>query len=143
MGDRKSRDQVIEILFNNRKNSKNPEFKKKDRYCREQILVNNRKVFAFQYFDPLQSQQSIFYSFVVTDSKGYKAYTISLGSYEHTNQIDRELGNLKEDERLYHLDGYFPSRHQTYGFFNRKQPPTYEEIRPMILKIIGKIENSN
>lgn len=72
------------------------------------------------------------------DKKGEEEFHISLGSYDDTTEIARELGEISKNERLYHLDEYRGTQHKTYAFFKTK--PDYDRIRPTVLNILeGKL----
>jgi len=134
LGDLKARDAELKALYASRESGKDPKLEKADRFCREQFVVEGRKVFAFEYFAP-KDPTIICYRFSVVDKKGNEESYISLGSYKTTVEIARELGELKANERIYHLDKYQKTRHWTFGFFNEK--PSYDEIRKSIPKILS------
>ena len=133
LGDIKSRDAELKALYASRESGKNPKLQKADRFCREQFVVEGRKVIAFEYFDP-KDPKITYYRFSVLDQEGKEESYISLGSYKTTVEIARELGELKSNERLYHLDEYQKSTHRTFGFF--KQKPSYDDIRKSVPKIL-------
>jgi hypothetical protein len=60
---------------------------------------------------------------------------VTLGSYDFTTQIAREAGQIKPDERVYHLDYYRGNEHRTYGLFD-VTPPTYDKTRAMVIDIV-------
>jgi hypothetical protein len=107
-------------------------------YCREQFNVGKTPVIVFEYFE-LKGERALRYSFQVLDEKGDSAQQISLGSYEMTTLLAREQGQIKADERMYHLDQYTPQSHATLGMF--KKEPTYEETRQQVIAFIeGKVK---
>ena len=55
-----------------------------------------------------------------------------------TNAIWQETTKPKPKKgvRLFHLDGYFPNGHATYGMFPGE--PTYEETRKLVVDILEK-----
>lgn len=105
-------------------------------YCRDQFSVARNDVMVFEYFE-LTGDRAIRYSFVVLDPKtNKKEYKISLGSYDSTNAISHELGEIEEGKRLFHLDGYYPKGvHKTFGFY--KGEPEYDVVRAEVLKIVS------
>jgi len=105
-------------------------------YCRDQFSVAGNDVMVFEYFE-LTGDRAIRYSFVVLDPKTNETeYKISLGSYDSTNDISHELGEIEEGTRLFHLDGYYPrGAHKTFGFY--KGEPEYDDIRIEVIKIIA------
>ncbi len=136
--DFKGRDDERKALFDLRKSGKITELNGRDFYCREQTEIAGRKVFVFEHFE-LKGDRALRYAFEVVDEKGEDIeYTISLGSYNRTNSIWRETKNPKpkEDERLFHLDGYYKWGHATFGFYTPE--PTYDQIRKIVVGIIEK-----
>ena len=110
-------------------------------FVREQFSPGKRKLMALEYFT-LQGDRAIKYSFVVLDETGKRQeFKITLGSYDTTTQIARETGSIGNNERLFHLDGYFADgEHRTYGFF--KGEPEYDGIRKMVVEILeGTIQH--
>ncbi len=45
---------------------------------------------------------------------------VSMGSYETTNAMIREMENRGKNWRLYHLDLYIPGKHGTLGFLKKR-----------------------
>jgi len=144
LGRLEERDQILDQLYQLRKGTTDAEFKKAPVFCREQLRVGGRRVLVYQFFEP-EGKWMQFYRFVVTDAQGRQDYFISLGSYDMTTQISRELGDIKEDERMYHFDGYYQEGlHKTFGFLSGKTTPAYDDVRPTFMKILnGEIEASS
>jgi hypothetical protein len=64
-------------------------------------------------------------------------YKISLGSYETTNAVARETGDLKQGQRLYHLDGYYPDGgHKTFAMMKLTTMPAYSDVREMVMGVL-------
>lgn len=138
LGRTDKRDETIAALFDLRKQTRDPKLKDIPAFCREQFKVNGQLVMAYQLFEP-SGEWMQFYRFLVIDPEGREEYFISLGSYETTTQISRELGEIDADERLYHFDGYYPDGvHKTFGFLKGKATPSYDNIRPAVLKILTR-----
>jgi len=138
LGDIKARDEEIKSLYEYRNNSPNPEVNTAERFCREQAVMGKRSVFVFEYFSPSGDRKQ-FLRFCVLNKKGDVDYYISLGSYDSTTEIARELGEIRKDERLYHLDEYRDNSHSPHGFFKTK--PDYDEVRAMVLSVLeGKLK---
>jgi tetratricopeptide (TPR) repeat protein len=133
LGDIKARDEEIKSLYEYHKNSSDPKVNTAERFCREQAVMGKRSVLVFEYFSPSGDRQQ-FLRFCVLNKKGEVDYYISLGSYESTTEIARELGEIPKNERLYHLDEYTDNHHATYGFFKTK--PDYDEVRSMVLSVL-------
>jgi len=140
LNDLKARDAERADLFALRGTTKDDSFKKVTQYCREQFSVGATKLMAFEFFE-LTGEHAMRYRFAILDESGKKeAWYISLGSYDVTNQVAHETGDLKPGERLFHLDSYAKGgdEHKTYDMF--KKEPTYEETRAMVVKILeGKL----
>jgi tetratricopeptide (TPR) repeat protein len=133
LGDIKARDEEIKSLYEYHKNSPDPKVNTAERFCREQAVMGKRSVFVFEYFSPSGDRKQ-FLRFCVLNKKGEVDYYISLGSYDSTTEIARELGEIPKNERLYHLDEYTDNRHSTYGFFKTK--PDYDKVRSMVLSVL-------
>jgi len=129
------RDVQREKLFDMRSVGDNESLTDKEFYCREQFSAEGEDVMVMEYFE-LKGDMAVRYSFVVLDETGKKKYKISLGSYDSTNDICRELGEIEKDQRLFHLDGYFAGgAHKTYGFFTNEPP--YEEVRSAVIEVLA------
>ncbi|MDP1825621.1 MAG: tetratricopeptide repeat protein [Archangium sp.] len=112
-------------------------------FCREQFALGGKNVLVFESFE-LTGERAVRYSFRVAAPPGNKLQrVISLGSYEFTTDYMRGSGELKADERAWHLDGYFPDNsHQTYGIFTAE--PTYEQTRAMVVDVLeGRLKASS
>ena len=103
-------------------------------FIRDVFIDKDMKLLAFQEYSP-KSPNIIFYRFTYSDNASSSNF-ISLGSYDSTTEITRELENKPEGWRLYHLDGYCESMHSTYGFYDEK--PTYDQVRKAVLDIYAK-----
>ena len=140
LGRDKERDAEIAALYAFR--SALPEEARSDLpfFCREQFTTRKRKLMVFEHF-ALQGNRAIRYSFVVLDETGERQdFEITLGSYDTTTQIARDTGSISENERLFHLDGYFADgEHRTYAFF--KGEPEYDDVQKMVVEILdGKMK---
>jgi tetratricopeptide (TPR) repeat protein len=101
-----------------------------DLFCREQFLVDQTRFMAFERFAPL-GDRKIFFIFAVVTPEGTEAFRYSLGSYEETTLVARELGEIGAQERVYHLDQYGDDYHSTIAFFHTL--PTYEQLREQVV----------
>ncbi len=136
LGRMQERDKWLDTLFRLRNSTWDDEWKETPYFCREQFRLSGRLIMAFQYFEP-KGERMQFYFFSVVGNGGKEHFYISLGSYEFTNQASHEMDLLEEDQRVYHLDGYYKGGgHKTFGFLHRKQTPAYDEIRPIVVKIL-------
>lgn len=125
-------------LFKLRAEGNIGELRDAEYYVREQAEFSGRRVMVFEHFE-LKGDRALRYVFYILGDDGKPEFRISLGSYETTNRIWKELEKRGANERLFHLDGYFPNGHATYGMFTRE--PTYEETRQMVLKILAGEKN--
>lgn len=107
----------------------------RDSFCRDQFLAGGRRILVFEYFE-LSGQRPVRYSFIVLTSAGKEDYHLSLGSYEETTKIARELGEIGPKDRIFHLDGYYEGgrRHSTFGMYNVE--PKYEDIKRSVIQIL-------
>lgn len=93
---------------------------------------------AFEHFE-LKGDRALKYVFSILNEAGDgEKYRISLGSYDTTNRIWRETTKPKpkNDARLYHLDGYFPGRHATYGMYASE--PSYDNVKNQVIEILER-----
>ena len=111
------------------------EVKKKEVYFfRDQFTIGEYDIIALQYYK-LEGKRAKRYHFVVEKEKSPKSsYAITLGSYPETTLMAREQGNIKEDERIWHVDGYTGTRHFTYAFFNTKL--SYQKMKEIVIEIV-------
>lgn len=142
LGDLKARDVQRVALFDLRRrgggeDKEQPEMSlsRQQVYCRERLEVAGQKVMVFEHFE-LKGPRALRYAFIVLDESGEReARRISLGSYDFTNNVWAESNKEKAAQgRLFHLDGYFPGGHATYGFYHPE--PTYDEVRAAVIKIL-------
>ena len=102
-------------------------------FRREWLTVGGTRLLAVQHYE-LEGERAVRYVFyVVEDEKVKERY--SLGSYEMTTLISRQMGEIGPDERLFHLD-YYPADggHKTFGFYDEE--PTYVAARAAVERAI-------
>jgi len=87
---------------------------------------------VFQYY-ALAGKWAKRYHFLAQKKKDDLPYTISLGSYPLLTQIERELGRIQPEDRVWHLDGYTTKRHFTYAFFDVE--PDYPRAKQMAITL--------
>jgi tetratricopeptide (TPR) repeat protein len=137
LGDTDRLDWEREALAALRRSGAHPELAEEPRFCREQFRVGDRGVVAYETFEP-SGQRRVFYEFYVSDAGGVTG-VYSLGSYDTTTEMMRELGNIGAEDRLYHLDWYEPQKHATHGFYEKM--PGYEQVRAdVVAALAGKAE---
>ncbi len=63
-------------------------------------------------------------------------YNAGLMAYRLTNEIAREMKQIKPNQRLFHLDGYFNGgrSHRTYEFFIDE--PKYDAVKTAVREIL-------
>jgi len=125
------RDENIKILYELKSANSDEELNNKPGYIRDRFIELPTEVLGIEEFTPASPNQ-IFYRFLIIKD-GASQQFVSLGSYDTTTEITRELENKPEGWRLYHLDGYCGDSHKTYGFFEEK--PSYDVVREMFVKI--------
>lgn len=131
----KQRDAHRDALFELRRKGAIKALNEKEFYCRDQFAVGENRIMTLEHFE-LKGERALRYVFMVLDSKGKKIrYKISLGSYETTTRIARETGSIGKDDRMFHLDGYFPAgEHRTYAMLRKE--PGYDEVREMVIAVL-------
>lgn len=134
LGDTDRRDWERNELIALRRSGAHPELAEEPRFCREQFRVGDRGVMAYETFEP-SGQRRVFYEFYVSDASGGVTGVYSLGSYDTTTEMMRELGNIGADERLYHLDWYEPQGHATHGFYEKM--PSYDQVRADVVAALA------
>ena len=136
LGQLRERDAERSALFDLRKRGVNEELSRQDEFCREQFEAGGRKVMAFEHFE-LKGDRALRYVFSVLDEKGKaEEFRISLGSYDLTNRIWHETTKPrpKDEDRLFHLDGYYDWGHATYGMYSPE--PSYDAVREIVTEIL-------
>jgi len=105
-------------------------------FVREQTQIDTGKLFVLEYFE-LKGELARKFVFKLQDVvTGDNKFDVSLGSYDESTQLSRELGDIGADDRVFHLDGYAPNgSHYTYAFF--RSLPDYEVVREMALNALS------
>jgi tetratricopeptide (TPR) repeat protein len=136
LGQLQKRDAERSALFELRKRGVNEELSKQTEFCRDQFEAGGQRVLAFEHFE-LTGDRALRYAFSVLNEKGDgETYRISLGSYDLTNKVWHQTTKPapKEEDRLFHLDGYYEWGHETYGMYFPE--PSYDEIRKTVVEIL-------
>jgi tetratricopeptide (TPR) repeat protein len=133
LGRLEERDRVIARLLAERKENQDPQLARQRWFCREQFNVGDQKVLAVEYFEPT-APRAVFVAFVAPGPDGKELFRYSLGSYDTTTQMARDLKDIGPTDRLYHLDYYenHEQVHRTYGFFRAR--PEYATLRDQVVK---------
>ncbi len=134
-GQLKERDEERAGLLEFYKKAPNEEMMQQGCYCREQFEIAKQKLMVLESFE-LKGDEAVRYIFVVLDGEGKTKFKISLGSYEMTNAIMKEHGEVKEGDRAFHLDGYYEGGrvHKTFAFY--KSEPSYDDVRKKFVEIM-------
>ena len=136
LGKLPERDAERAELFDLWKKGTPPELKQQVYYCREQFEVKGLSVMVYEHFE-LKGPRALRYEFIIlrkTEDK--EDFRISLGSYDFTNAVWRQNRNPKpkDDERLFHLDGYYKWGHSTFDMLFPE--PSYDDTRARVIKIL-------
>ena len=130
LGDTVRRDRERAALLELRRAGTDTALARQKAYVREQFRAGGQRVMVFEVFEPA-GEMRVFYAFYVLAPDGEEIRRYSLGSYDRTTQVAREMGEIGRDERLYHLDWYQEDAHATVQFF--KSMPTYDEVRARVV----------
>jgi tetratricopeptide (TPR) repeat protein len=99
-------------------------------YCRQQFPDGQHTVMVFEYFE-LKGPMAVRYAFNFVNADGKTIVKrISLGSYDDATALARQSGQIKPDQRLFHVDVYTDTTHEQLGTFT--QEPTYEQTRNLV-----------
>jgi tetratricopeptide (TPR) repeat protein len=106
-------------------------------FCRQQFPDGPRTVMVFEYFQ-LQGPMPVRYAFNIVNPDG-KAIEkrLSLGSYDDATARARQAGQIKPDQRLFHLDVYTETTHEQLATFT--QEPTYEQTRTLVTQYLATL----
>ena len=136
-GEREKRDATRAELLRQRAQLPEAERRKRERYCRDQFRVGDQRVMAFEYFE-LTGDRALRYRFSILDADGAEKEYVSLGSYEMTTRVARELEQIGKEDRLFHLDGYFGKAKNYAAFDVFKKEPGYDDVREAVIEIVKK-----
>lgn len=136
LNDDPRRDSAIEKIYSVWRSNADVDLTNQGFYIRDQIDVENGKLFALEYFE-LEGDRPRKYVFNLQNPQtGDFVFSVSLGSYSSTNDFARANGDIAADGRLYHLDGYSPNgSHYSYAFFNTL--PSYALVKELTLKALA------
>jgi tetratricopeptide (TPR) repeat protein len=154
MGDKPAREKERAALVLLRNSKVDPALTKQSSFCCDQFTVDGKSVFAYDHF-ALTGKLSIRYEFLVTKPEGTVDYRVVLECNPDTNALSRELGEIKPNERLFSVDGFYDGgrTHRTFGFLLAKAAklpadptaanpaPPYETVKALVIQVIhGKIK---
>jgi len=133
INDNKARDMAVERIYKLWSSGQDKAHAEQGFYIREQFDFEQDRIFVLEYFE-LKGERAKKYVFKRQNQQTKELmFDVSLGSYEHTTKISREIGDIGPDDRLFHMDGYAPDgSHYTYGFY--MPMPTYDTVKEIALK---------
>lgn len=99
---------------------------------RERLQTDAGEIWAIE-FGPLAGEYAKLYLFFLVHD-GCERKVLSIGSYGYQNDFARQRGEIKEGERIYHLDLYEPEKHTPLEI--RYEAPGYEEMREKALDLL-------
>jgi len=88
-------------------------YKKKRSFCRDQFRIGEEQFLAHHHFDFPKGDDTCFTIYCIGEDNKPK-YSFKFWCMASTNEIAREVGTLKEGERLHHIDEYRPEGHVTH-----------------------------
>lgn len=135
-GKLEERNAKIEELKKEWNSGTHPELSEKGFFIRDQIVLEDTRVYVLEYYE-LKGDRALVWKFLPSKegSEAEPDLIVSLGSYEATTKIARELGEIKPNGRMYHLDGYEPDGgHKTFAMF--KKLPDYEKVKELAVKAL-------
>ncbi|HAV12076.1 MAG TPA: hypothetical protein DCX06_01085 [Opitutae bacterium] len=136
-GRKKERDVRIKDLQSLRSSGKYPDLNEATFFIRDQFRAGEYYVYVFDYYDMDADWRMgpIAWKFYLTKDGEAVDRFISLGSYDATTQIARELGDIGGDDRVFHLDEYWSNgNHATHGIY--KNIPEYDPIKAKVVQIL-------
>lgn len=144
-GQKEKREKRIAELRKLRASGEYPDLSEATFFIRDQFKAGDFYVYVFDYYDMDAGWRMgpIAWNFYLTkDGEDIERF-ISLGTYDTTTQIARELGDIGENDRVFHLDEYWPNgSHATHGMYKNK--PDYDLIKAKVVHILkGETEPSS
>ena len=136
-GQKEEREKRIKKLQDLRSSGQHPNLSKETFFIRDQFQSGNLYVYVFDYYDMDADWRMgpIAWKFRLTKDGEDVDRFISLGSYDATTQIAREMGDIEENDRMFHLDEYWLNgNHSTHGMYKNK--PEYDSIKAKVVQIL-------
>jgi len=92
-------------------------------------------------YQQLHSQYPVKYRFSILDKKGAEKWFFNVATYEALTKLQREMGEISDRQRIYHVDAHRRGKMKTYAF--SKTSPTYHQAKAYISKILlGNIKET-
>ncbi|MEM7122121.1 MAG: hypothetical protein AAF563_12630 [Pseudomonadota bacterium] len=105
----------------------------------ETFEVDGTTVHAYAY-DRLVGPYGRIHAFWIMSPEGMGTSTISQGSYDFTTDVSRELGEIGQNQRLYHVDMYRVvgelNTHSTLGM--TLGPISYDDMKRIVTEYLEK-----
>ncbi len=134
LGKKKLRYEWIKKIVSLKDSGNAPELAKQGFFIRDQFTIGEYLIFGMEYFK-LTGDRAVKYSFQCENkAAAEKEIRISLGSYDITNKMAHELGEVAEGTRRFHLDGYTENAHFTFDFFNGN--PGYDRVKVLVIDVL-------
>lgn len=134
-GQKKAANSEIAELREARKSGKYRELTEKEFFICDQLRVGKVRAFVLEYYE-LKGERPLAWKFILKSGDDDLDHYFSVGSYPSATAFARSEGAISENERRYHLDGYWDDgAHATYGFYRNR--PDYQEIRKEVRRIIN------
>lgn len=136
-GEKEEREKRIKEIKKMRDSGTYPELNEEKFFIRDQFKAGGLYVYVFDYYDMDADWHMgpIAWKFYLTKNNEDIPRFISLGSYDGTTEIARELGDIGKNDRVFHLDEYWSDgSHSTHGMY--KNLPEYEPIKAQVIKIL-------
>ena len=136
-GEKEERERRINELKEQKASGNHPELNTEKFFIRDQFQAGDFYVYVFDYYDMDADWRMgpIAWKFYLNKDDEDLPRFISLGSYDTTTEIAREVGDIGKNDRIFHLDEYWSDgSHVTHGMY--KNLPEYELIKAHVLRIL-------
>lgn len=111
------------------RNSPDAQIKGQTVFVRENITVERNLIVLATEALELRGPRAIRYKFTALQGNDRPVRVVTLGSYDFTTKVAKEIENKPADWRMWHLDAYEPDgRHATLGMFGDGEP-SYDAAR--------------
>ncbi len=135
LADSKEAAKRVDALMKLRKETKDKRYQQKPKFCRDQFTHKGQSFMVFRHFD-FPKPDIVKFSAYRIESNGQVVYSIVFSSNPMTNQIARETGALKPNERLYHVEGT-RNKDQTHAtWLHTKKDLSYPQFKEKVLAIV-------
>lgn len=119
-----------------RKETDDLKYKQKKSFCRDQFTVGDDRFIIHHHFDFPIDDESQFIAYCA-GSDGKTKYWFRLWSSKTTNAVAREIGALKNGERLFHIDEY-DSSGSKINHLHTKQSLPYRDFKEFVTDLLNE-----